>query len=90
MADKLLHDAVMDAIQNRIGLGNHESDIAADAALSAIAEAGYVVVPAVPTDAMHTSARDWSAAKYGKPIGIDASMGCYRAMLAASQTEGRK
>lgn len=42
-----------------------------------------VVAPEEPTQAMHDAARDWSYKVYGKPIGIDASLGCYRAMIAA-------
>lgn len=45
---------------------------------------GWVMVPREPTEAMHDAARDWSAKKYGKPIGLDASDGCYRAMIAAA------
>src|SRR5690606_16778235 len=45
---------------------------------------GWVLVPKDPTEEMHDAARDWSAKKYGKPIGTDASDGCYRAMLAAA------
>lgn len=35
------------------------------------------------TEAMLIAARDWSAAKYGKPIGDDAARGCFAAMTAA-------
>ena len=38
----------------------------------------------VPTDAMLIAARDWSYAKYGKPIGDEAAIGCWNAMLAAA------
>ena len=41
------------------------------------------IVPVEPTDEMLNAARDWSAAKYGKPIGNDAAIGCFQAMLAA-------
>jgi hypothetical protein len=51
---------------------------------TALAAAGYAVVPVQPTEAQHDAARDWSNAKYGKAIGKDASDGCYRAMLAAA------
>lgn len=37
-----------------------------------------------PTEAMLTAARDWSAAKYGKPIGNDAAKGCWQAMHSAA------
>lgn len=45
---------------------------------------GFKLVPVEPTDEMHVAARDWSAGKYGKAIGLDASEGCYKAMLAAA------
>lgn len=45
---------------------------------------GYVLVPVEPTEAMLLSARDWSATKYGKPIGDDAAKGCWGAMVAAA------
>lgn len=45
---------------------------------------GYVLVPVEPTEAMLLSARDWSATKYGKPIGNDAAKGCWGAMVAAA------
>lgn len=34
-----------------------------------------------PTDEMHHGARYWSLAKYGRPIGREASDGCWRAMI---------
>jgi hypothetical protein len=34
-----------------------------------------------PTEAMLIAARDWSYAKYGKPIGNDAAIGCWQAMI---------
>lgn len=40
--------------------------------------------PAQPTEAMLDAARDWSDAKYGKPIGDDAAIGCWNAMMAAA------
>jgi hypothetical protein len=45
---------------------------------------GFVAVPREPTREMHEAARDWSAKKYGKPIGNEASLECYRAMISAS------
>ena len=48
---------------------------------------GYVLVPVEPTEAMLLSARDWSATKYGKPIGDDAAKGCWGAMVAAAITQ---
>jgi hypothetical protein len=48
---------------------------------------GLVMVSKEPTDEMHNAARDWSDKKYGKPIGIDASDGCYRTMISAALKE---
>ena len=45
---------------------------------------GWKLVPVEPTDEMHVAARDWSTGKYGKAIGLDASEGCYKAMLEAA------
>jgi cell division septum initiation protein DivIVA len=36
-----------------------------------------------PTEAMLIAAHDWSLAKYGKAIGNDAAIGCWKAMLYA-------
>lgn len=36
-----------------------------------------------PTDKQLNAARDWSSIKYGKPIGDDAAMGCWQAMIDA-------
>lgn len=41
-----------------------------------------------PTDAMLNAARDWSYKIYGKPIGNDAAMGCYQAMIKAMLSDG--
>ena len=51
------------------------------------ASQGWVCVPVEPTDVMLTAARDWSHAKYGKPIGNDAAQGCYKTMIAAAQQQ---
>ena len=45
---------------------------------------GYKLVPIEPTDDMLNAARDWSDKKYGKPIGNDAAVGCFQAMLEAA------
>jgi hypothetical protein len=42
------------------------------------------LTPSEPTEAMLTAAHDWSYAKYGKPIGNDAAIGCWRAMRDAA------
>jgi hypothetical protein len=44
----------------------------------------YKMVPVEPTEEMHIAARDWSYAKYGKPIGKEASEACYKVMLDAA------
>ena len=44
----------------------------------------YKIVPVEPIEEQHNAARDWSAATYGKPIGRDASRGCYVVMLKAA------
>ncbi len=44
--------------------------------------AGWRMVPIEPTQAMLDAARNWSYAKYGKPVGNDGATGCYRAMVA--------
>ena len=41
-----------------------------------------------PTEGMLNAARDWSYAKYGKPIGNDAAIGCLAAMIRAAR-EGK-
>lgn len=45
---------------------------------------GYKLVPVEPTEEMLNAARDWSDKKYGKPIGNDAAVGCFQAMLEAA------
>lgn len=45
---------------------------------------GYKLAPIEPTDDMLNAARDWSDKKYGKPIGNDAAVGCFQAMLEAA------
>lgn len=60
------------------------ADLALTAYESHLQASGMAVVPVEPSEAMHDAARDWSRAKYGKPIGIDASKGCWAAMLSAS------
>lgn len=38
----------------------------------------------VPSQAQLIAARDWSYAKYGKPIGNDAATGCWNTMIDAA------
>lgn len=72
--------------------GDTEMEMAAEeyahfmeAALRAYLDAmDAVIVLKTATDGMHNAARDWSDTKYGKPIGIEASKGCWDAMIAAA------
>jgi hypothetical protein len=49
-----------------------------------ITDMEWQTVPRTPTENMLIAARDWSYEKYGKPIGNDAAIGCYKAMLYAA------
>ncbi len=40
-----------------------------------------------PTEEMTHGARDWSRAKYGIPVGSDASTGCWHSMIDAALSE---
>lgn len=42
-----------------------------------------------PTEAMRDAARDWSEKKFGKPIGSDASDGCFNVQIDAALAGGR-
>lgn len=59
-----------------VALKDHGQRVDPDAFRACLSAAGY---------AMHNAARDWSLRKYGQGIGKEASDGCYRAMLAASE-----
>lgn len=81
--EKTAMDAAVDAAYAcTLTIGERARDAVA-AYLSALAAAGYVVRPMEPTVSMLIGARDWSAAKYGKPIGADAAIGCWQAMIGA-------
>ena len=54
-----------------------------ETAASATVPEGWKLVPVEPDDLMLVAAREWSQAKYGKPVGNDGARGCYKAMLAA-------
>ena len=58
---------------------------AVEAALNASfgATTNFKLAPVEPTQAMLDAARDWSRAKYGKPIGNDGAIGCWHAMLGS-------
>ena len=59
------------------------------AALDVLAESrAEVEAMRNPTDPMLDAAHDWSLAKYGKPIGNDAEIGCWRAMFDALPIKG--
>jgi hypothetical protein len=75
-------DAVRKAVFGPLG-GYEDASNAIRAALSSLEESGWVLVPKEATGEMHDAAREWSRVEYGKPIGTDASTGCYTAMLDA-------
>lgn len=56
----------------------------ARALLDVLPSVGLALAPKAATDAMNDAARDWSYKKYGKPIGADASEGCYAVMIEAA------
>ena len=84
MTDKSAREVIAGAVLSVCSDGNSDNTRVASDILAALEAGGFAVVPKVPTEAMHNAARDWSAKKYGTPIGIDASDGCYKAMLAAA------
>ncbi len=47
------------------------------------AASAEAATPLEPTEAMLDAARDWSIKKYGRGIGNDAAIGCWKAMLLA-------
>jgi hypothetical protein len=69
--------AILDKITKAAlnGVGSREEAIA------------VIAVIREPTQQMLDAARDWSAKKYGKPIGRDAAIGCWQAMHAAITAE---
>jgi hypothetical protein len=71
-ADKLL-------TWDQVNKGSLAHEVTMDAARAVLAEME------TPTEKMHDGARDWSYQKYGKPIGIEASDGCWRAMIAEAR-----
>jgi hypothetical protein len=46
-------------------------------------------LPEEPTEAMLNAARDWSVEKYGRGIGNDAAIGCWKAMRAAAVSSSK-
>jgi hypothetical protein len=49
-----------------------------------VPETGVTILAAVPdnpTEEMLNAARDWSYKKYGKPIGNDAAIGCWKEIM---------
>ena len=56
----------------------------AEYVLDALEAAGCTVVPNEATEEMLNSVRDWSYAKYGKPVGNDGAIGCLQALRTAS------
>ena len=84
-------DVIADCLKQLRRPGARTTD-AGDAAFvtAALAAAGYVVVPREPTAAMLDAARDWSCAKYGKPVGNDGACGCWHAMVSAAEAEAEE
>lgn len=62
---------------------SHVPDDEVEAITDSRAEVERLTAMRVPTEAMLIAARDWSYAKYGKPIGDDAAIGCWQAMFDA-------
>jgi hypothetical protein len=64
-----------------------EADAEADELIEELNKAGFSIVKIgnCPTVAMLEAARDWSIKKYGKPIGDDAAVGCWKAMSGAAR-----
>ena len=54
------------------------------AAILAMEARGYKVTGPEATEKMDIAARDWSATKFGKPIGSDASRGCWEIQHSAA------
>ena len=48
---------------------------------------GYALVPVEPTDEMLIAARDWSIKVIGRSVGDSGAIGCYKAMIKATQDQ---
>lgn len=74
----------VEAVQELCARAGKLADVAPQQSQAEAVPPAHVLVPVEPTEAMLLSARDWSATKYGKPIGDDAAKGCWGAMVAAA------
>ena len=74
-----IEEAIREAVNGQRLNGNSPA-----AFLASLRANGWEIVPVEATGAMHDAARDWSLKRYGQPIGIEASEGCWHAMLAAA------
>ena len=89
MVDAAFGD-LLDGTGNANWASRPNREVMRGALARAINASGCVLVPREPTEAMLIAARDWSYAKYGKPIGNDAATGCWGAMLAAAPQPGKE
>lgn len=82
-----LRESVEAAIEREIGdeVGNVGITVAASAALRAVADAGFVIVPREPTEAMLKAGGDYqdrcAVLNYGSPADVE---GVYLAMIRAA------
>lgn len=87
--DWILAEFLRDSLKSLDSAGNKRSQwyggkpLSAHLAAQPVAAEGFVVVPVEPTEEMLNAARDWSAAKFGKPVGNDGAKGCWHSMLTA-------
>jgi predicted CoA-binding protein len=65
-----------------------DADAAAQAALTAMAEAGYAVVPVEPTEAMVEAGNNALCDNGVDDIQDDDALAAYRAMISAAQGDG--
>lgn len=79
-----LPTAALDAALERAREEGVEALCAARPDVAALLAGEAVAVPREATPEMLNAAREWAITKYGRGIGQDAAIGCYRAMLAAS------
>ena len=83
--DQLEEMRKLDAVVRQLGIEDSiETPADAVAKLQAEIMRMRLIIHAKPNQAMLEAARDWSAAKYGKPIGDDAARGCWVSMISAA------
>lgn len=89
MSNTIPDDVIEAMRQAFVASSVDNSSCAVDDILATLAAAeakGWKLVPIEATEAQHDAAREWSRHKYGKPIGFDASKGCWAAMISAAPT----